>query len=62
MMNHAPTSRSREKPVGDEEATTELRLGEFQGVPTLTLSEARAVIEAVIHHRKSAGGKVQETE
>jgi DNA-directed RNA polymerase II subunit RPB4 len=61
-MNHAPTARTREQPPGDEEATTDLKLGEFQNVPTLTLSEARAVIEAVIAHRKNNGGKVEETE
>ena len=62
MANHAPTARTREQPPGDEEATADLKLGEFQNVPTLTLSEARAVIEAVITHRKTNGGKVEETE
>lgn len=58
----ATTSRRREQPIGDEEATIDLKLGEFEGVPTLTLSEARAVIEAVITHRKNAGKKIEETE
>ncbi|KAL8873023.1 MAG: hypothetical protein Q9174_001442 [Haloplaca sp. 1 TL-2023] len=58
---HAPTARTREKPSGDEEATADLKLGEFQHVPTLTLSEARVLINAVIDHRK-ARGKVDETE
>ena len=47
-------SRKRELPGGDEEATTVLKLGEFQNVPTLTLSEARLLINAVIDHRKSS--------
>ncbi|MCJ1279387.1 RNA polymerase B [Puttea exsequens] len=56
-----PTSRAREKAGGDEEATTELKLGEFQHVPTLTLSEARLLINAVMDHRKSQRA-VTETE
>ena len=58
---HAPTSRVREKIIGDEEASTDLKLGEFQNVPTLTLSEARLLINAVMDHRKSQR-KVEETE
>ncbi|KAL9601379.1 MAG: hypothetical protein Q9219_002555 [cf. Caloplaca sp. 3 TL-2023] len=59
--DHAPTARTREKPSGDEEATTDLKLGEFQNVPTLTLSEARLLINAVMDHRKSMR-KVEETD
>ncbi|KAL8942759.1 MAG: hypothetical protein Q9211_001260 [Gyalolechia sp. 1 TL-2023] len=58
---HAPTARTREKRSGDEEASADLRLGEFQNVPTLTLSEARLLINAVMDHRKSIR-KVEETE
>jgi len=61
MSATAPTSRTREQPQGDEEATTDLRLGEFQNVPTLTLSEARLLINAVMDHRKQQR-KVEETE
>ncbi|KAL8985769.1 MAG: hypothetical protein Q9177_004346 [Variospora cf. flavescens] len=50
---HAPTARTREKPSGDEEATADLKLGEFQTVPALTLSEARVLINAVIDNRRS---------
>ena len=57
----APTSRTREKITGDEEAAAELKLGEFQNVPTLTLSEARLLINAVMDHRKQQR-KVEETE
>ena len=51
MSTHA-TSRTREKPAGDEEVAQQLKLGEFQNVPTLTLSEARLLINAVMGHRK----------
>ncbi|MCJ1298400.1 RNA polymerase B [Hypocenomyce scalaris] len=61
MSATAPTSRTRGQPTGDEEATTELRLGEFRNVPTLTLSEARLLINAVMDHRKQQR-KVEETE
>jgi DNA-directed RNA polymerase II subunit RPB4 len=61
MSQHAPTSRTREKPAGDEEATSVLKLGEFQNVPTLTLSEARVLINAVMAHRKQQR-HVEETE
>lgn len=61
MSATAPTSRTREKPTGDEEAASELKLGEFQHVPTLTLSEARLLINAVMDHRKQQR-KVEETE
>ena len=57
----APESRVRERATGDEEATTELKLGEFQHVPTLTLSEARLLINAVMEHRRTSR-KVDETE
>lgn len=55
-------SRVREKPAGDEEATSNLRLGEFQNVPSLTLSEARVLIDAVMNHRKQLSGGVKEGE
>ena len=61
MAAPAPTSRIREKAPGDEEATVNLRLGEFQHTPSLTLSEARLLINAVMDHRKSQR-KVEETE
>lgn len=60
-MSSAPTARVRERPGGEEEATAELRLGEFQAVPTLTLSEARLLINAVMEHRKTTL-QVNETE
>lgn len=61
-MNHAPTSRTREQPIGDEEATTELRLGEFQHEICLSLSEARILVDAVVDRRAKDGGKMAETE
>ncbi|MCJ1249188.1 RNA polymerase B [Trapelia coarctata] len=61
MANQAPTSRARELPGGNEEAATDLKLGEFQHVPSLTMSEARLLINAVIENRKKAR-TVDETE
>ena len=60
-MATAPISRTRERPGGEEEATADLKLGEFQNVPTLTLSEARLLINAVMDHRKQQR-QVNETE
>lgn len=57
------TSRTREKPAGDEEATSVLSLGEFQHVHPLSLSEAHVLINAVIKQRKNANPRgVRETE
>lgn len=50
------TSRQREKPVGDEEAGIELKLGGFQTIPTLTLPEARVLINAVMDHSTRING------
>ncbi|KAF2480479.1 HRDC-like protein [Neohortaea acidophila] len=41
----ATLSRRRPPPTGDEETTTVLRLGEFEGVPCLSLSEAHTIIQ-----------------
>ena len=55
------TTRAREKPTGDEEAASTLKLGDFQNVPCLTLSEARLLINVVMEHRKH-GAAVKEGE
>ncbi|CAG8959972.1 hypothetical protein HYALB_00006136 [Hymenoscyphus albidus] len=62
MATPAPTSRSREAPQGDEEAASELRLGEFQNADTLTHSEAALVINALVTKRKADRKNVNETE
>jgi len=64
MANQPPTSRTRELPSGNEEAATDLKLGEFQNVPSLTMSEARLVINAVIDNRKKQPKlrEIEETE
>jgi DNA-directed RNA polymerase II subunit RPB4 len=61
---HAPTSRSRAPPQGDEEAASELKLGEFQDVDALTHSEAALVINALVAKRRNdpRGLQVNETE
>lgn len=52
MASQAPTSRARELPAGDEEASSELKLGEFQSVPSLSISEARLLINVVMEKRR----------
>jgi DNA-directed RNA polymerase II subunit RPB4 len=49
---HAPTSRPKPPPAGQEEAGATLQLGEFQDVDTLTLSEASLVINALMVKRR----------
>lgn len=51
MSNYAPTSRPKPARGGEEEAGERLKLGEFDGVDTLTLSEANLVINALIAKR-----------
>jgi DNA-directed RNA polymerase II subunit RPB4 len=51
-QNHAPTARSKPPPPGEEEAGAVLKLGEFEGVDTLTLSEASLVINALMAKRR----------
>jgi DNA-directed RNA polymerase II subunit RPB4 len=51
-QNHAPTARSKPPPPGEEEAGAVLKLGEFQDVDTLTLSEAALVINALMAKRR----------
>jgi DNA-directed RNA polymerase II subunit RPB4 len=62
MTSHAPRARTREAPAGDEEATSELKLGEFQETQTLTLSEARLLVNTVLEVRKQQGSETNETE
>ncbi|KAK4165839.1 HRDC-like protein [Cladorrhinum sp. PSN259] len=49
---HAPTARAKPPPPGEEEAGAFLKLGEFEDVDTLTLSEASLVINALISKRR----------
>ena len=57
-----PSSRAREAPGGDEEATASLKLGEFADIPTLSLSEAKILIDAVKSSRRERGPQTTETE
>ncbi|EOD50056.1 polymerase ii polypeptide d [Neofusicoccum parvum] len=54
--------RGRGDAAGDEEAGVDLKLGEFQNVTTLTLSEARLIIDAIVEHRKKHKIALNETE
>lgn len=47
---------------GEEEVGTELKLGEFEGIECLSLSEARTIINAVVENRKDKGRQFIETE
>ncbi|KAL1955734.1 hypothetical protein VTO42DRAFT_8132 [Malbranchea cinnamomea] len=59
---HDPTHRKRELPQTELEATSQLKLGEFQNVPTLSLSEARLVINKVLDLRRKGDNKFEERE
>ncbi|KAK8168458.1 RNA polymerase Rpb4 [Phyllosticta citrichinensis] len=54
--------RPKGEGAGDEEAGQELKLGEFQNVTTLTLSEARLIIDAIVEYRKKHKIALNETE
>jgi hypothetical protein len=55
-------ARPKEKTTDDEEAGTELKLGEFETVPTLSCSEARLLISAVKEKRAQSSQLMQQTE
>lgn len=61
VMPHS-ASRPKRPPTGDEEAAAVLKLGEFDNVPTLNLSEARTIINAVVARRRAIKQKVSESE
>ena len=44
-------SRRRQQPTGDEEATAQLKLGEYTSVPCLSVSEANTILRRVIDSR-----------
>ena len=62
MSNHPRTSRPKPPPAGNEEASENLNLGEFQNVDTLTLSEAHLVLNALVAKRRNDRKNVNETE
>ena len=62
MSNHPRTSRPKPPPPGNEEASANLNLGEFQNVDTLTLSEAALVLNALVAKRRNDRKNVNETE
>lgn len=56
------TSRPKPPPPGNEEAASNLNLGEFTDVDTLTLSEAALVLNALVSKRRADRKNVNETE
>lgn len=56
------THRRRLPPQGDLEAASTLKLGEDQNTHTLSLSEARLVINKVLENKRRGGKKYEEPE
>ncbi|KAK2593813.1 hypothetical protein QQS21_008471 [Conoideocrella luteorostrata] len=61
-MSNQRSSRPKPPPPGNEEASANLNLGEFQNVDTLTLSEASLVLNALVAKRRNDRKNVNETE
>lgn len=61
-QQHRATSRPKPPAAGKEEAGQALKLGEFEGVETLSLSEASLVINALVAKRRNDRKNVNETE
>ena len=62
MAASGPRTRPKEIRGGDEEAATELKLGEFEKVPTLSNSETQLLLSAVKKKRADNGKPMQESE
>jgi len=58
----ADHARQRELPQAELEAAAELKLGEFQNIPSLTLSEARLIINTILRSRTERKQEVPMTE
>ncbi|OXV08014.1 hypothetical protein Egran_04224 [Elaphomyces granulatus] len=58
----APTHRKRVVPQAELEAASILKLGEDQNTHTLSISEARLVINKVIENKRRGGKKYDESE
>lgn len=57
----APTSRPRALPLGNEEASAQLILGDFEKVHTLSLSAARLLINAITRKEHSVNPHFKES-
>ncbi|KAH6618404.1 RNA polymerase Rpb4 [Chaetomium sp. MPI-SDFR-AT-0129] len=55
VRRHAPVSGPRAKPRELETAEEELKLGEFQNVPCLSMSEAALLVKAILDRRTRRG-------
>jgi len=62
MQLPAPTHRKRVVPQAELEAASILKLGEDQNTHTLSISEARLVINKVIENKRRGGKKYDESE
>ncbi|KAI0000076.1 HRDC-like protein [Xylariaceae sp. FL0662B] len=56
------TSRPKAPTPGELEATSVLKLGEFENVDTLTVSEAYLVVNAVTEKRRKTNKNINQTE
>ena len=62
MAAQQPRTRPKEKVAGDEEATADLKLGEFANVPTLSNSETALLLSAVKEKRMNTKNPLPEGE
>ena len=62
MAAQQPRTRPKEKVAGDEEATSDLNLGEFATVPTLSNSETALLLSAVKEKRMNTKNPLPEGE
>ena len=62
MAAQQPRTRPKEKVAGDEEATADLKLGEFANVPTLSNSETALLLSAVKEKRMNTKNPLSEGE
>lgn len=62
MQLPPPTHRKRVVPQGELEAASQLKLGADQNTHTLSLSEARLVINKVLENKRRSGKKYEEPE
>lgn len=62
MASQQPRTRPKERAAGDEEAAADLKLGEFEDVPTLSNSEVRLLVNAVKEKRVASGKPMPDSE
>lgn len=61
-MSHPHASRPRQKPLGNEEASANLSLGEFSDDYALSNSEARLLINTIVDKQRQISPNYKESE